>query len=137
MLGLLRFRVVLGAALIAAAGCAQQPQRADPDAAGTVSQRSVAAPAPATSSASAAASIQAMKSSVPSDLLVFAHDQGFRQVVIKGNNYYFCKTEDPMGSIIPVRRCLDQTQLQALRVQVREQQEQLSRPQTTTNGPPP
>jgi hypothetical protein len=68
---------------------------------------------------------------------LFANDQGFRQVVVKGDNYYFCKTEDPMGSIIAERRCLDQTQLESLRVQVRQQQEQFAKPQATTNGSPP
>lgn len=130
IVAILRFRVVLGAALIAA-GCAQQPQRADSDSAGAV------APASAASSAATDASIRAMKSSVPPDILLFAHDQGFRQVVIKGNNYYFCKTENPMGSIIAERRCLDQAQLASLRVQVQQQQEQLSRPVTATNAPPP
>ena len=129
-MAILRFHVVLGAALIAA-GCAQQPQRADHDAAGAVT------PATAASTASTDASIDAMKRAVPPDLLLFAHDQGFRQVVIKNNNYYFCKTEDPMGSIIAERRCLDRDQLASLRVQVQQQQEQLSRPQTTTNGAPP
>lgn len=136
IVAILRFHVVLGAVLIAA-GCAQQPQRAASDSAAAVTPASAAASAPTASSASTDASIQAMKRSVPPDLLLFAHDQGFRQVVIKGDNYYFCKTENPMGSIIAERRCLDQTQLASLRVQVQQQQEQLSRPVTTTNGSPP
>lgn len=124
----LRFSVLLCTALITAAGCAQQPQRADQNAAAPA-----ATPAPAASApTSAAASIQAMKSAVSPRLLVFAHDQGYRQVVIKNNDYYFCKTEDPMGSIIPVRQCLDQVQLESLRVQVEQQKQELARRAETT-----
>ena len=124
----LGFRLLLGTALIAAAGCAQQPVSA-----GHSSPTAVPAAAAPT-----AASIAAMKKSVPPRLLVFAHDQGFRQVVIKGDSYYFCKTEDPMGSIIPARQCVNQSQLEALQQQVRAQQEQLSRqaPQTGSSSGP-
>lgn len=124
----LGFRLLLGTALIAAAGCAQQPVSA-----GHSSPTAVPAAAAPT-----AASIAAMKKSVPPRLLVFAHDQGFRQVVIKGDSYYFCKTEDPMGSIIAVRQCLDQVGLESLRVRVEQQQEELSRraPQTIQSAGP-
>lgn len=128
-----RLHVLLGIALIAAAGCAGQPQRHDHEAAAAASSGTVAPAA----SPLAAASIRSMKSSVPPDLLVFAHDAGFRQVIIKGNDYYFCKTEDPMGSIIPVRRCLDQSQLASLRQQVQQQQEQFHRPAANNVGQPP
>ena len=113
----LRLHLLLGTALIAA-GCAQQPVRPEHT-----------SPPPAVSPATPAAtdaSIQAMKGAVAPSLLVFAHEQGFRQVVIKGNDYYFCKTEDPMGSIIPRRQCLDQTQLEGLRVTVEQQRQQLT-----------
>lgn len=113
----LRLHLLLGTALIAAAGCAQQPVRPD----------RTSTPAAAATPAATAAATRAMKAAVPPDILLFAHDQGFRQVVIKGNNYYFCKTEDPMGSIIPTRRCLDQVQLESLRVQVQQQQEEMTR----------
>lgn len=126
------FHLLVGTALIAAAGCAQQPQRTDlyPAAAATPSAVAAAA-APTTSapaaSASAAASLQAMQNAVSPRLLVFAHDQGFTQVAIRGGDYYFCKSEDPMGSIIPVHQCIDQAQMDSLRVQVEQQQLQLSR----------
>ncbi|MDE2450109.1 MAG: hypothetical protein KGO22_14130 [Gammaproteobacteria bacterium] len=110
------FHLLVGTALIAAAGCAHQPQRADlnpPAAAGS-------ATAPATSP-SATASLEAMKKDVSPRLLVFAHEQGFTQVAIKSNDYYFCKTEDPMGSIIPVYQCMDRTQLESLQAQVEQQ----------------
>lgn len=113
----LRLHLLLGSALLAT-GCAQQPVTAD---------RTPAPAVAAATPAQTAASLHAMKAAVPPDILLFAHDQGFRQVVIKGGNYYFCKTEDPMGSIIPTRRCLDQVQMESLRVQVQQQQEELSR----------
>ena len=122
----LGFHLLLGAALIAAAGCAQQPERTDTDIAPATSSKTVSTTAP-TTSASAAASIQAMKRAVSPRLLLFAHDQGYRQVVIKGNDYYFCKTEDPMGSIIPVRQCINQAQMESLQVQVEQERQDLSR----------
>lgn len=123
-----RFHLLLGTALIAAAGCAQQPVRPD-----HTSPPAVSSAAPATPAATAA-SIQAMKGAVSPSLLLFAHDQGFRQVVIKDNNYYFCKTEDPMGSIIPIRQCLDRVQLESLQVRVEQQRQQLSRRAAETTG---
>lgn len=138
-----RFLLLLGTALIAAAGCAQQPQRTDLNPAAAATPPAVAAAAaPTTSapatSASAAASLQAMQNAVSPRLLVFAHDQGFTQVAIKGNDYYFCKTEDPMGSIIPVHQCIDRAQMESLRVQVEQQRLQLTRrgPETTETQKP-
>lgn len=133
----LRFRLLLGAALIAAAGCATQPQMTDQNTASPGSPASVPTAAPATS-ASAAASIQAMKRAVPPDLLVFAHDQGYKQVVIKGDNYSFCKTEAEIGELIPTRQCVDRTQLESLRIQVEQQRQQLGqRGAETTNSSGP
>ena len=132
----LRFHLILGTALITAAGCAQQPQKPDQSAAAAAPPAAAAA-APATS-ASAAASIQAMKSAVPQSLLVFAHDQGYRQVIIKGDNYSFCKTEAEIGELIPTRQCVDRTQLEALRIQLEQQKQQLSQrgAETTSSGGP-
>ena len=45
---------------------------------------------------------------------------------MKGKQYYFCKLEDPMGSNIPVRQCVDQTQLEFLQQQLTQQQQQLT-----------
>lgn len=126
----LRFHLLLGAVLIAAAGCANQPARTD---SGIAAASPATAPATAsTTSAATAASFQAMKSSVPPSLLVFAHDQGYTHVVIKGNQYSFCKTEDEIGELIPTRQCLDQTQLESLRVRVQQQQQDLTRRPTET-----
>ena len=129
----LKLHLLLGTVLIAAAGCASQPQRPDNNVAAPASSGAVSNAAPATSDA-AAASFQRVKSAVPSDLLVFAHDQGYKQVVIKGDQYSFCKTEDEIGELIPTRQCLDQTQLESLRIHVRQQQEQLSRRGAETTG---
>jgi hypothetical protein len=122
----LRFPLFLGTVLIAAAGCANQPARTDNDVAAAASP-AVASATTSTTSASTAASIQAMKTSVPPSLLVFAHDQGYTHVVIKGDQYSFCKTEDEIGELIPTRQCLDQTQLESLRVRVQQQQQDLTR----------
>jgi hypothetical protein len=122
----LRFHLLLGTVLIAAAGCANQPARTDNNVASAASSGAASPSAPDTS-ASSAASIQAMKSAVPPSLLVFAHDQGYTHVVIKGDRYSFCKTEDEIGELIPTRQCLDQTQLESLRVRVQQQQQDLTR----------
>lgn len=129
----LRFRLLLGAAFIAAAGCASQPQTTERNTAGAGSPAPVPTAAPATS-ASAAASIQAMKHAVPPELLVFAHDQGYTQVVIKGDNYSFCKTEAEIGELIPTRQCVDRTQLESLRIQVEQQKQQLGQRGAETTG---
>lgn len=132
-MAMFRFHLLLGIALIAAAACANQPQRAADSPAGATSPPAIASTAPQ-ASASDAESIQAMKNAVPPRLLVFAHDQGFTQVVMKGDNFYFCKTEDPMGSIIPTRQCINRSQLEALQVTVEQQREQLSRRAPESTG---
>jgi hypothetical protein len=114
-----RFSLLLGTALIAVAGCAQQPLRAEQPSPTALSAAPAASP-------STAASIQTLKSTVPSGDLVFAHDQGYRDVIMKGKEYYFCKTEDPMGSIIPVRQCVSQSQLEFLQQQLIQQRQQLT-----------
>ena len=98
------FELLVATALIAAAGCAHQPER------------TTTPPAPAS-----ATSLEAIEKDVSPRLLVFAHEQGFTQVVMKNNNYYFCKVEDPMGSIIPIYQCMDRTQLESLQQAVEQQ----------------
>lgn len=131
----LRFHLLLGTALLAAAGCASQPQMTDQNAAGASAPAPAAAATPATPAA-AAASIKAMKSTVPASLLVFAHDQGYTHVVIKGNQYSFCKTEAEIGELIPTRQCVDRTQLESLRLTLEQQQQQLRQRRETTQSPP-
>lgn len=128
----LRLHLLFGTALIAAAGCASQPQMTDQNAVGAGTPPASAA-TPATP-ASAAASIKAMKSSVPPSLLVFAHDQGYTQVVIKGNEYSFCKTEAEIGELIPTRQCVNRAQLESLRLTVEQQKQQLTQRGAETTG---
>ena len=97
-----RFHLLLGTAMIAAAGCAQQPQRVAPP---------VATAAP--SAASAAAALQLASRSIPPRLVAFAYQQGYRQLVVEGKNYYFCRIAPPMGSQIPQPICINQLQLGA------------------------
>lgn len=104
-----RCSLLLGTALLAAAACAQQPQRVD----------YAAAPAAATTTAST----QLSASAFPPRLLVFAYEQGWRQVVAVGNDRYFCRADVPSGSMIASHRCLSETDLEAEQLLVQQEQE--------------
>ena len=112
--------LILGAALLAAAGCAQEPMKADHPAPAAVSST-------VPTSASAAASIR-LASAFPTTLLVFAYDQGWRQVVITGNSHYFCRSDAPSDSLIPSHRCVTESQLEFIRSTVEQQRQQLAKP---------
>ena len=116
-----RLHLFLATALLAAAGCAQQPQKAD-----------YAAPAatPATTPAptSAAAPTQLAAAAFPPRLLVFAYEQGWRQVVVSGNNHYFCRGDVPSGSLIALHRCVTQADLETEQLLVQQEQEKLRQP---------
>lgn len=117
----LRCSLLLCTALLTAAGCAQQPQRADytaPAAASTT------APTPGT----ADASTQLSASAFPPRLLVYAYEQGWRQVVAVGNNRYFCRADVPSGSLIASHRCLTESELQADQLLVQQEQEKVMQP---------
>ena len=116
----LRLPLFIGAALFAAGACAQQPVRADHSAPAAV------AAAPTTSAG--AASMRQMISAIPRPLLVFAYDQGWRQVVMVGKQGYFCRSDVPSGSLIPTPRCVTPSQLQFIRLTVEQQQQQLRKP---------
>jgi hypothetical protein len=116
----LRLHLLLGTALIAAAGCAQQPRKADYSA-----PAAVAAAAP--NSASAAVSTR-LAGAFPAPLLVFAYEQGWRQVVVRGNDHYFCRSDAPSGSLIPSHRCVTESQLEFIRLTVEQQRQQLTKP---------
>lgn len=118
----LRLHVLLGAALIATAACAQQPVRPD-----RASPNTVAPTAPGTPAAGTA-SLQAMQSAVAPSLLVFAYEQGWRQVVVSGKNYYFCRSDAPSGSLIASPRCVSQSQLEFIRLTSEQQRQQLTKP---------
>ncbi len=96
-----RLHLFLGIALIAAAGCAQQPHRA----AGTTAQ---AVPGKAST---ASAPVHAKASAIPAHLLALARDEGYRPKVVNGKPY-FCRTEVPTGSLLSTTYCIDQTQLE-------------------------
>jgi hypothetical protein len=116
----LRLHLLLGAALLAA-GCAQQPQRAN-----YTAPTAVAATAP--NPATATTSTQALTSAFPPSLLVFAYDQGWRQVVAVGNNHYFCRTDAPPGSLIDSPYCVTQWQMETEQLLVQQEQEKLRQP---------
>ena len=105
-----RLHLLLGTALLAAAGCAQQPQKADSAAPARVSATPLSA------------------SAFPPRLLVFAYEQGWRQVVAVGNNRYFCRADIPSGSMIASQRCLSEADLQADQLLVQQEQEKFMLP---------
>lgn len=117
----LRLHLLLGTALIAAAGCAQQPMRVDHASPPTMAAASDTA-------GSATATLQAVQTSVSPRLLVFAYEQGWRQVVVSGNDHYFCRSDVPSGSLIASQRCVTESQLEFIQLAVNQQQEQLTKP---------
>lgn len=114
----LRLHLLLGTALVVSAGCAQQPVKAD-----YTSPTAMSATAP-TSAASAAT----LTGAFSPRLLVFAYEQGWRQVVVSGNNHYFCRADVPSGSLIASDRCVTQADLQSEQLLVQQQQEKLRQP---------
>jgi hypothetical protein len=121
-MALLRTRLLLSAALIATAGCAQQPVRADHTRSSAISA------APPAASASAATPNPLSASAFPRGLLVFAYQQGWRQVMVQGSNHYFCRSDAPAGSLIPQHRCVTEWGLEAERLLVQQQQQYLRQP---------
>jgi hypothetical protein len=113
----LRLHLLLGTALIAATGCAQQPVRSD---------HIMSTTAPNTTAATAVSVHWA--SAFPPRLLVFAYEQGWRQVVMVGDKQYFCRADVPSGSLLTEHRCVTQSQLEFIRLMVEQQQEQLRKP---------
>lgn len=113
-MAMLRSYLLLGAALIASAGCAQQPLRAGPTSSPVVS--------------ATAASNQLSASAFPPGLLVFAYEQGWRQVMAQGSHRYFCRTDPPSGSLIPQHRCVTEWQMEGERLIVQQQQQFLRQP---------
>ena len=124
-----RLPVLLGTALIAATGCAQQPTKPDYTAPAV---SSAAAPAPTSAAAPAAAPSGAapiaLASAFPPRLLVFAYEQGWRQVVVSGNNHYFCRGDVPSGSLIASDRCVTQADLEGEQLLVQQEKEKLRQP---------
>lgn len=116
-----RCSLLLGTALIAAAACAQQPQKADYAAPATAS-------AAAPTSGSTATPTRLSASAFPPRLLVYAYEQGWRQVVAVGNDRYFCRADIPSGSLIASHRCLSESELQTEQLLVQQEQEKMMQP---------
>ena len=117
----LRLHLILGTALIAATGCAQQPVR--PNHVTPTAMSTAAADTPAATAAS-----MHWASAFSPRLLVFAYEQGWRQVVMVGDKQYFCRADVPSGSLLTQHRCVTQSQLEFMRLMVEQQQEQLRKP---------
>jgi hypothetical protein len=110
----LPFRIVLGAAVIALASCAQQAVKPAPS-------MPIAATTSAPATASAASNhAQVWPDGITPQILAMARDDGYRSSVRDGK-VFFCKTEIPVGSNLPVRHCLDAVHL---RWQVEQEQRQ-------------
>ena len=122
-MGAVRSHLLLGCILIAAAGCAQQPERA----ANAVPSAAATTAPTATSSATTTASTQKTSSSVSPRLMAFARDEGYRPRN-SGGNTYFCKTETPTGALIPRTFCLNESEMQFKWIQHQQQQQRLTAP---------
>ena len=123
-----RLPLLLGAALLAAAGCAQQPTK--PDHARVVPPATAPAAA-ATAAPTAAAATSGpvlLASAFPPRVLAFAYEQGWRQVVVSGNRHYFCRADAPPGSLIASHRCVTQADLETAEPLARQEQERLLQP---------
>jgi len=99
----LRVHLLIGTVLIAVAGCAGQP-----------TQVGVNEPATATSGAAAtSASAKPKPLVVPgltTHLLAQARDDGYKPRMVDGR-FRFCRVQTPVGSNLPVRQCVNTTQL--------------------------
>lgn len=109
----LQMRIAAAAAVVAIAGCAQQPVRA-----------TSGAPAPTAAVTSAPpGAAQSGPGGITPELLGLARDEGYRPSVVNGNTV-FCRREVPVGSNLPVRQCVDATRL---RLEVLQQQQERAR----------
>lgn len=119
-----QLRIIIGATVLFAAGCAQQPV--------TTTRPEAVAPSATTSAAPAAA--EATSDGLTPELLDMARDNGYRSYVRNGQTV-FCRKEIPIGSSLPTTHCVDVTRLR-FEVQEEEQQRrQLRQGQPTVNTP--
>jgi hypothetical protein len=118
----LRLRVLIGATILFAAGCAQQPVRSDP------------AAAPVAVSASPK-SVEATSDDLTPELLDFARDNGYRPYVRNGQTV-FCRREIPIGSSLPTTHCVDATNLR-FEFEAQERQRRQMRQGAPMVGQPP
>lgn len=121
----LRFGIVVGAAAVMLAACAQQPLKAP-------------------RSAPAGESVTAANASLPPpggsngitpQILQWARDDGYRPVVSNGNTV-FCRKEVPVGSMLAVRHCVDVVRLRLEVLQERDQRQQLNQAKAVVGEPP-
>jgi hypothetical protein len=98
-----RLPLLVGTALIAIAGCAGQARQAGSN-----------PPAAAASSAPVVAAQGRQKPLVvpglTTHLLALARDDGYKPRMVDGQ-FRFCRVETPVGSNLPVRQCVNTTQL--------------------------
>jgi len=111
----LRVHLLMGAALLAAAGCAQQPRQA-----AAVAPRAAAAPAPASDPAQPAGAQQSPIPGLTPQMLAAAHDEGYQSRIIQGK-VFFCRREVPTGSNLPRTHCVNPT---GLRWELQQQEQQ-------------
>lgn len=103
-------RMVVGAALVVVAGCAQQAVRPAPGAALTAS------PTPT----HVASSPKAWPDGVSPHVLQLARDAGYHPIVSNGHTV-FCRIDIPTGSTLPSRHCVNSA---SLRLEVQREQYQ-------------
>ena len=94
----LRVHVLIGAALVTVAGCAGQP-----------TQVGVNPPAAAATGAPARPKALIVPG-LTTHLLAQARDDGYKPRMVDGQ-FRFCRVEIPVGSNLPVRQCVNTTQL--------------------------
>ncbi len=121
----LQLRVVIGATILFAAGCAQQPVESTHRA--TVAASSTTSAAPVTA--------EATSDGLTPELLDMARDNGYRSYVRNGQTV-FCRKEIPIGSSLPTTHCVDATRLR-FEVQQEQQQRRILRQGAPMVGQPP
>ena len=135
----LQLRIAAGAAIAIITGCAQQPVR---DTSGVPTTRAAVAPAQsgatqaATTHAGAAqaGAAQAGPGSMTPEILGLARDEGYRPSVVNGNTV-FCRREVPVGSMLPVRQCVDATRLRLEVLQEQQERQRLNQHPTIGDVP--
>ena len=99
----LRRQLFIGTVLAALAGCAAQPRAAGPHALAAADTGAPAASAPAKPK-------PLVVPGLTTQMLALARDDGYRPRMVDGQ-FRFCRVEIPVGSDLPVRQCVNTTQL--------------------------
>jgi type IV pilus biogenesis protein CpaD/CtpE len=98
-----RLPLLVGTALIAIAGCAGQPRQT-----GSNPPAQTASGAPVVSAAGTKKPL--VVPGLTAHLLAQARDDGYKPRMVDGQ-FRFCRVEIPVGSNLPVRQCVNTTQL--------------------------